>query len=91
MRDGVIEHNHIGGRVCDFDQYDPHHPWHTHCGYTLNMSYRRQRKLFGKYRHAHVVENVIERQYRRAWKNALATQDPDNISIGRLDSAWLID
>ena len=92
VRDGIVKHNHNGGRVCDFDQFDPAHPWNTHCGYRIpNMSWHRSMKYFGRPRFAAGVENVLERQNRRAWKNALATKDFDNISIGRLDSAYFID
>lgn len=91
QRKGHVYHDHTRGQECDFDQFDKRKPWKTHCGMELGINYQRQNKVFGRAERAHHIENMLERQNRRAWKNALATQDPDNISIGRLDSAWMID
>lgn len=90
FRDGVETHDHLN-RECDFDKFDPVHPWKTLCGYRIpNQTWRQSLKHFGKPRHAHGIENMLERRDRRAWKRALASEDFDNINIGRLDSAWLI-
>ena len=82
----VIRHDHRRG-FCDFDQYDEREPNNTWCGYEIDWS----KIYWGRPRFAHEVETMLQRQQRRKWKNAIATQDPDDINIGRYDSAWLID
>lgn len=93
VRDGVETHDHRFGGVCDFDKFDPAHPWRTRCGYRIpDETWRQSMKHIGKPRRAHQIENMLERQHRRQWKTAIDKQDPDNFNVSkRLDSAYFID
>lgn len=94
LRDGVIKHNHVGGRECDFDKYDPAHPWYTHCGYRLNMSWSRQNKMFARRKGAADIETTLQRNNRHMVNRTLKDtgRDFDGVSFDKpLDSAYFID
>lgn len=93
VRDGVVTHDHRAGRECDFDQFDPKRPWHTHCGYRLNMSWHRQERYFGRPRRAASIEDTLERQARHKVNRTLKDvgRDFDEIAFDDpLDSAYFI-
>lgn len=88
----IERHDHRYGQECDLDQWDIHFPWKTHCRYIIpGNKYSDWMKFFGRPKSANRIENMLERRYRRKWKNAVKSKDPDDTNIGRLDSAWFID